>query len=94
MKLALRLTVALIIVPLLAIPLYLAGRSMDPSNRDGLGVVLGLGIPALLSIVLMRWGGATNWIVAILLGIASGGIALCVLFVGLLVGCSATDCGS
>ena len=96
MKLALSAMVALIILPLLAIPAYLAGWSMgpDPSAKDGVGVLLGLGVPALLSVVITRWGGNASWIVAILLGLASGGIAAFVLFVGYLVGCAATDCGS
>ena len=96
MKVGLSATVALFILPLLAIPAYRAGLSLssDPNDKAGLGVMLGLGVPTLLSMVITRRGGGASWVVAILLGLASGVIAAFVLFVGFLVGCAATNCGS
>jgi hypothetical protein len=97
--LALSATVALIILPLIAIPVFgvvwSLGNALErPDDPFGLGVLLGLGIPCLASIAVTRWVGGVHWVVAILFGIASGGIAAFVLFVGYLVGCRATDCGS
>jgi hypothetical protein len=68
---------ALLVVPLIAIPLTLIGDKVVSELGVSLRVrdvilLSALALPALLSVFIARWGGPTTWFMAIALGIASG----------------------
>jgi hypothetical protein len=91
------IVIALVLVPLTAIPLYLVGQrvanALDDDSSNGvfaLGVVLGVGGPALLATI-VAWRRARPAI-AVALGLASGAIAVAVLLASFVVYCSAVAC--
>jgi hypothetical protein len=88
---------AVLLLPLLSVPLFLLGSwivdALDDDASDGrfaLGLVLGVGGPALLALLTThrRVGTPT----AVTLGIVSGALSLGVLFFSLLVYCNGRDC--
>jgi uncharacterized membrane protein YphA (DoxX/SURF4 family) len=89
--------VALLLLPLLSVPLYLLGNWIvqelddDPSNGAfALQLFLGIGGPGLLAIlVAYRKVGIP---LAVVLGIASGFVSAGVLLVTFVIYCDATDC--
>jgi hypothetical protein len=83
------------VLPLFSIPVYLVGQgladSLDRDDTNGvlaLGLILGVVLPALGSMVLAHAGGALGQLASIGLGIVSGFLSL----VTFLVHCSATRC--
>lgn len=91
------IAIALLVLPLLAIPLYLlGGRIADGLDHDdsngvfALNLVLGVGGPGLLAIAL-AWR-KLNIPVAVVLGIASSIVSLVVLFIAFLIYCDAVNC--
>jgi hypothetical protein len=90
---------ALVVLPLFAVPLYFLGQgmagSLDDDRTDGvlaLGLILGVGLPGIMSTVLARWWGDLHWVAAVVLGVGSGFIAVGVLFATFLAVCTATTC--
>jgi hypothetical protein len=93
------LVFALLVVPLIALPLYWIGdkvaRELVVSLRVRDVILLSaLVLPPLLSVFIARWGGPTSWLMAIALGIVSGLIAVVLTtFVPFIVFCSGdSDC--
>jgi hypothetical protein len=95
-RFALVTALALLVVPMVAIPAFFVGWKLRFGQSDpfGIGVLVGLATPVLASTFVMRWGVPIRWLVAIALGAASGVVAAFVLSVAYLVGCDATSCGS
>ena len=88
---------ALLLLPLLALPLFLLGgriaEGLDDDRSNGvfaLGILLGIGGPALVDALLAyrRRGFA----LALVLGSASGLISAAVLIVSFIVYCDSRDC--
>lgn len=93
------LALSLFLLPLFAVPLYLAGQgiagALDDDRSNGvlaLGLMLGVPLPGLASIIVARAWGELKWVPALALGFVTGGISLVVLFGAFLVSCSATNC--
>jgi hypothetical protein len=94
-RFALVTALALLVVPMVAIPAFFVGWKLRFGQSDPFGIgVLVLATPVLASTFVMRWGVPIRWLVAIALGAASGVVAAFVLSVAYLVGCDATSCGS
>jgi hypothetical protein len=88
---------AVVLAPLAAVPLFLVGErfadALDDDESNGvfaLGLVLGVGGPALLA-TLVAWRQVKRP-VAIALGLAGGAVSVAVLFAAFLIYCSAVDC--
>lgn len=93
------IAIALLVLPLLAIPLYLlGGRIADGLDHDdsngvfALDLVLGVVGPGLLAIVIAIAWRKLNVPVAVVLGVVSSIVSLVVLFVALLIYCDAVNC--
>jgi hypothetical protein len=91
------LAAALLILPLLSVPLFLLGGWItndlddDVSNgRFALDLVLGVGVPALLAAFIAY--RAVGIPFAVVLGIVSGALSVGVLLVAFVIYCDATDC--
>jgi hypothetical protein len=92
-----RVVAALLLTPLLAVPLFvLGGRIADGLDDDAsngvfaLDVLLGIGGPALLAVlVAYRRVGIP---IAVVLGVASGVISAGVLLAAFVIYCDSRDC--
>jgi hypothetical protein len=89
---------ALVALPLLPVPIYLVGsataRTLDTDPTNGvlaLGLVLGVGLPAVTSLALARSWGQLGWLPTTL-GVASGVASVGVLFVAFAAYCSTVTC--
>ena len=90
---------ALLVLPLFAVPAYLIGNLAvdviddDPTNGElELGLILGIGLPGILSIILARSWRRLRRFPAFALGVGTSLVSLVVLFVAFYLLCSATDC--
>ncbi len=88
---------AVALVPLTAVPLFLAGErfaaALDDDKSNGvfaLGLLLGIGGPAVLA-TLAAWRHVKRPI-AFALGVAAGAVSVAVLLAAFLIYCSAVDC--
>jgi hypothetical protein len=93
------LLLTLVVLPLFAVPAYLVGQgivdSVDKDKTNGefaLGMLLGIGGPALLSLFVARVWAALPRLAALALGVASGVVSAVVLLVAFVSYCSATTC--
>jgi len=96
---ALLVAVTLLIFPLLAIPAYLVGvdvgGAVDKDRTNGvfpLEFILGVGLPGVLATLVASMWGKLKVFPALALGIGSSVISLVVIFVALVIWCSAVDC--
>jgi hypothetical protein len=81
-----------LLLPLCAVPLYAAGSYVargadtDPSNGVfQLGLILGVGIPAITAISLGRLSAAWKWPPALALGVVTGFLSVVTLIATLVI---------
>jgi hypothetical protein len=95
----LALVVALLVLPLAAIPLYWVtanvNYALDTDKTDGVfpfEFVIGIGLPLVLATVIALWWARLKPMRALGVGVASGVVSLVAIVAALVIWCSAVDC--